>query len=282
LGNAYRVAQNLDSAEATLVRARELFDLGTRDLSVEARLLDAEASLDAARRRFKMATARLRKLYRCHRLLGDKHLAGRTLVKLGAYTTYAGHPEKALAILRRSLELIDTARDPTLAFTVWHNQVSILCDCGRFREAEVRLFRLRPVQPHHGGRINRLKLRWLEGRIDAGLERLERAETTLTEVRDGMTAVSRAYDAALASLDLAAVLMGRRKTREARDVVLAAYEVFVGLRIDREAFASLLMLKQAFELHLATRTMVEEVAAFLRKLETDPALRFEARSWEEE
>jgi len=282
LGNAYRVAQNLDSAEAALIRARELFELGSCDLSLEIHLLEREASLDADRRRFKLATARLRKLYRCQRQLGDKHLAGRTLVKLGIYTTYAGNPEKALAILRRSLELIDDARDPTLTYAALHNQVLILCDCGRVREAERQLFQLRPLLRHAGGRINRLHFRWAEGRIDAGLERLERAEKTLGEVRDGMTAVSRAYDAALASLDLAAVLMGERKTREAREVVFAAYKTFVALRIDREAFASLLILRQAFELHLGTRAMVQEVAAFLRRLEMDPTLRFEARSWEEE
>jgi tetratricopeptide (TPR) repeat protein len=282
LGNAYRVAQNLDAAEAALARARELFELGNRNLSLEAILLDAEASLDADRRRFKLATARLRKLYRCQRLLGDEHLAGRALIKLGAYTSYAGQPEKALAILRRSLDLIDADRDPTLAYTVWHNRVWILCDCGRFREAEVQLFRLRPLQKHQGGRITQLKLRWLEGRIDAGLGRLGRAEATLSEVRDGMTAVGRAYDAALAGLDLAAVLMGERKTPEAREVTLAAYRTFAALQIDREALVSLVILRQAVELHIATRAMIEEVATFLRKLETDPTLRFPGQAWEEE
>src|SRR6185295_208835 len=187
------------------------------------------------------------------------------------YTTYAGNPEKALALLRRSLALIDAAADPSLAYAALHNQIWILCDCGRFRDAEKQLFLLRPLQQHAGGRINRLKLRWEEGRIDAGLDRVERAEKAFLEVREGMTAVHRSYDAALVSLDLAAVLMARRKPREAAEVVSAAYQRFNALRIDREGLASLLMLRMAYDHNRATRAMVEEVANLLRKLQGDPA-----------
>jgi len=275
LGNALRVAQRLDEAAGAMARARELFELGTRDLSLELFLLEREAALGADRRRFREAAAGLKKAYRGYRSLGDEHLAGRTLVQLGIYTTYAGHPEEALAILRRSLDLLDASRDPSVAYAAMHSQVWILCDCGRYREAERQLFQLRPFQQAQGGRVNRLKLRWLEGRIDAGLERLERAEATLLEVRDGMTAIGRAYDAALAALDLAAALLGRGKTRRAREVVLAAYRTFVALEIHREGLACLVVLRNCFEVGLATRAMVEKVAAFLRKLENDPEARFE-------
>lgn len=275
LGNALRVAQRLDEAAGAMARARELFELGTRDLPLEIFLLEREAPLDVDRRRFQEAAAGLKKVYRGYRSLGDRHLAGRTLVQLGICATYAGHPEQALAILRRSLDLIDAARNPSVAYAAAHSQVSILCDCGRFREAERQLFELRPFQQAQGGRINRLKLRWLEGRIDAGQEKLERAEATLLEVQEGMTAIGRAYDAALASLDLAAVLMGRGNTRQAREAALTAYRVFAALQIHREALTSLVVLRNAFEAGMATRVMVEKVASFLRRLESDPEAKFE-------
>ncbi len=270
VANALRVAQRLDEAAAAMGRARELFELGTRDLSLEIFLLEREAPLDVARRRFHEAAARLKKVYRGYRSLGDKHLAGKALVQLGICATYAGHPEEALAILRRSLALIEDSRDPDLAFAAMQTQVWILCDCGRFREAERQLFELRPLQTHQGGRINQLKLRWLEGRVDAGLERLERAERTFLEVRDGMTAAGRAYDAALASLDLAGVLLGRGNTRQAREVMTTAYEVFLALGVNREALVSIAILHYCLKAGLATRLMVERVAAELRKLESDP------------
>ncbi len=271
LGNALRVAQRLDEAEAAMGRARQLFALGTKSASVEIHLLDLEASLDADRRRFKDAIARLEKIYRYHRMSRNPHLAGRALLMQGFYTDYADDPVKALEILQRSLDLIDASRDPGLAYIALHNQIWILCDCGRFREAERQLVLLRPLQQHGSGRITELKLRWTEGRIDAGLERLESAEKTLVEAREGMQKAGRPYDAALVSLDLAAVLLARRKSRPAADVVAVAYETFMALRIEREAVASLLILKAAFEAGLADRAMVEEVVGSLRRQRRDPA-----------
>ncbi len=277
LGNALRVAQRLDEAEAALARARSLFEKGTRGVLVEIPLLTFEGALDADRRRFNDAIARLERVYQYHCLHDDPHLAGKALLTQGLYTSYAGDPAKALDLLRRSLELIDASRDPNLAYIALHNQISFLCDCGRFSEAEKQLFLLRPLQQHSGGRVTDLKLRWEEGRIDAGLGRVERAEETLFEVRKQMQEAGRAYDAALASLDLAAALMARQKPRHAAEVVAAAYPTFAALRIEREALASLLILKTSFEVGLADRAMVEEVAGFLRKLENQPEAKSERK-----
>jgi len=282
LGNAFRVSQQLDKAEAAMACARELFELGTHEHLLEISLLQREAALDAARRRFKPATMKLEMVYRYYRQTGDAHLAGRALVQQGLYMTYAGESERALRILRRSLNLIDASSDPTLVYAALHNQIWTLCDCGRFREAEKLLFLIRPLQQHAGGRISLLKLHWEEGRIDAGLRRFDRAEQAFLEVIEGMTAINRSYDAAIASLDLAAVLMALQRSGQAREIVPTAYQTFVALRIEREALIAVMMLKYSFEKGVATRAMVEEVAIFLRRFENNPSLKFEGKAWEEE
>jgi tetratricopeptide (TPR) repeat protein len=282
LANAFRVSQQLDAADAAMGRARQLFELGTRSQSVEISLLEREAALDAARRRFKQAIMRLRTVYRYYRQSGENHLAGRALIQQGVYTNYAGYPEKALELWRRSLSLIDASFEPTLAYAALHNQIWILCDCGRYREAERQLFHIRRLQRLAGGRINEIKLRWQEGRIDAGFDRLERAEEAFRDVRQRMAEVNLASDVALVSLDLAAVLMALRRTVEAREIVLEAYQTFVALRIELEALASLMMLKYTFQHGLATRAMVEEVATFLRRFQDNPSLKFDAEAWGEE
>ena len=270
LGNAYRITEQLTKAEVALRRARELFELGTRSQLLEMRLLELEASLDADQRRFDDAINRLEKVYRYCRQHREHHLAGRALLKQGLYASNAGESSRALELLEKSLKLVDLAFDPTLTYTAMHNQVWILLDLDRFREAERQLFLLRPLLDHCGGRINRLRFRWAEGRIDAGLDRLSRAEETLTEVRDGFVAVERSYDAALTSLDLAGVLIGLRKTDTALEVLSAAYVTFAALHIAREAAASVLAVKIACEVGAATRKRVEEVTKFLRRLENDP------------
>jgi tetratricopeptide (TPR) repeat protein len=279
LGNAYRVTDQLDMAQAALDRARQLFELGTRSEVLEIHLLELEASLDSDFRRFKAASLKLEKVYRYYRRHLDEHLAGRALLKQGLYRGYAGSPEEALRLLGESLSLIDAEREPSLAYAGMHNQITFLVDCDQFREAEKQLFLLRPLQQYTGGLINQIRLRWEQARIDAGLERFERAEKGFREVRDGFTPIHRAYDSALASLDLAAVLLAQRKSDEAKEVAREAGKIFVALRIEREALGSIIVLRTSFELGIVTRAMVEEVARFLRKAENDPNAKFEANAW---
>jgi tetratricopeptide (TPR) repeat protein len=278
LANALRVAQQLDAADVNMARARELFALGTKSNSLEVHILVLEAALDADRRRFEPAIGKLEKVYRYHRWRGDQHLAGKALITQGLYHSYAGDSERALDRLQRGFASVDASRDPALAYAALHNQVSILSACGRFREAEKQLFLLRPLQPG-SGRVNQLKIRWIEAQIDAGLERFERAERTLLEVREEMAAIGRGYDSALISLDLASVLMAQRWVADAAEVVSRAYETFMALHIDREALASLVILRTAFDVGIVTRAMVEEVAAYLQKVESDPEAKFERRAW---
>lgn len=282
LGNAYRVIDKLEQAREFLGNARRFFELGTRDEWIEVRLLELEASIEADRRQFGLACNKLEKAYRYYMTLGNKHRAGRILLKKGLYQGYAGNLTEALHLLTQSLGLFDNDRDPNLTYIAMHNRITFLVALEEFREAEKQLFLLRPMQNYAGGRINQLRFRWEEGRIDAGLGRSERAEKTFREISASFLEVNRAYDSALASLDLAAVLLAQRKAREAEEVVNAASRTFVALRVEREALMAVIMLRETFEMRIATQAMVEEVARFLRRFENDSDARFEGKAWEME
>ncbi len=274
LGNAFRLTEQLDLAEDALGRARELFELGTHSSVLEMRLLELEASLDADRRRFKDGIGRLDRVYQYYCEHHDSHLAGRALLKQGLYAGFAGDSDRALKLLEQSLSLIDSDRDPNLTYLALFNRALIFLDSCRHHEAEKQLFLLRPLKHHAGGRLNQLRFRWAEGRVDAGLQRLQRAEKTLREVREGFAAVPCGFDAALAGLDLAAVLLAQRKSYEAAVVVSESYETFTALRIKREALVTIVMLRTACQMGFAKRVLVDEVASFLRELENDPNVRF--------
>jgi tetratricopeptide (TPR) repeat protein len=276
LGNAFRVLDQMENAEAALGKARRYFEMGSQSETLEIRLLELEASVCADSRRFPDACMRLAKVHSHHLQQGNNHLAGRALLKSGLYTGYAGHSEKALQLLADSLKLIDEEQYPTLVYAARHNQILFLIDLGHFREAEKQLFLLRSLRRHAGGKANELRFLFLEGRIDAGLGRHERAEKLFRAIREGALELNLAYDSALASLDLAAVLLAQRKAGEATEEVKAASKVFIALRIDREAFMTVIMLRTACEMQFATQTMVERVAKFLRRLENDPTARFES------
>jgi tetratricopeptide (TPR) repeat protein len=280
LGNAYRVADRLHEAGEALGRARQLFELGTREEILEIRLLELEASLAADRRQFGRAVTDLLKVLKYYRRTRDLHLAGRTLVKMGLYAGYAGDFEKGAELLEKGLAQVDSEREPELACAAAHNLILFLVDDGQFLEAK----KLRLVHSVHlvnpQGRINEIKFRALEGRIDLGLGKYARAEAIFREVIGGFDEVGLPIVAGIERLDLTATLLAQGKAGEAKELALTTAGIFTSLEIQREAFQAVILLRNAFEMQNATREMVEEVASFLRRIELDPALRFEGRAWE--
>jgi tetratricopeptide (TPR) repeat protein len=282
LGNAYRVSDRLHEAGEALGQARRFFECGTREEALEVRLLELEASLAADRRQFGRASIALLKVLKFYSRNRDSHFAGRTLILMGLYAGYGGDFEKGIRLLQRGLTLADGKRDPGLLCAAAHNLLLFLVDIGRFQEAKkLRLVHSRYLVDARG-RVNEIKFRALEGRIDAGLGNHVRAEGIFREVRHDFDEVGRHFHAAIAALHLAASLLVQGKAEEAVQVVLEAAETFTQLKIQREALQAVILLRNAFEMQAATRTMVEEVASFLRRIEIDPALRFEGRAWEED
>jgi tetratricopeptide (TPR) repeat protein len=274
LGNANRVADKLDLAEAAFARAVQLYERGSGDKLLGIHLVDLQASLAADRRQFRRACQALTRVHEFHRGHGDSHLAGRALISKGLYAGYAGEPEEGIRLLQEGLGLLEEDREPGLEFAAVHNQLLFLADCSRFAEARKLLSRQRRRLREAGGRLNRLKVTWVEGRIAAGLGELARAEGVFRRVRRGLEEAGLGYQAALAALDLAAVLLHRSEAREAQELVEAAAATFVALGIEREAVGAILMLTKAFEMRRATVALVEGVTSFLRRAEHDPAARF--------
>lgn len=277
LGNAYRVADQLSLAEAALSYADELSLQGTGDKLLGIRLLNFQASLAGDRLKFGLACTALSLLHDFYSSQGDSHRAGRALIGKGLYTGYAGRPAEAIQLLSEGFALIDKNREPSLTYAAVHNQVTFLIDCRRADEANRFLFLNRKYTQGDIGRINLLRMTWEEGRIDAGLGKLEPAQRAFKDVRQRSQEVGRPYDTALVSLDLAAVLMKQNRVGEAHDLVMEAAKVFAALRIEREALGAVLLLKKSFEARHASPELVEEVAAFVRRAQNDPDAKFDPK-----
>ncbi len=276
LANAYRVSEDLDEAQSSFDRAYEHYLSGTGDRLLLARYLDLLSSLFRARRQFGLVRATLNLAFIIYLRSGEKHLAGRTLLNMAIFTGYSGEPEKALLLLKRALTLVDENRDASLVFTAVHNQLWFLVEAGQYEAAQKLLF-LNRRRYEDGGRLNRLKLRWLEARIDAAMGKPERAENIFWEVKEGFEQADLGYQAAVATLDLAAVLLRQRRAGEARETAIEAAETFRRLGIHREAMAAVLILRESFRMGVATIELLEDVITFLRRAENDPEARFNPR-----
>ncbi|HJX27148.1 MAG TPA: hypothetical protein VJ885_04495 [Thermoanaerobaculia bacterium] len=268
LANACRVADDLLEARRGFGRAYGLFYEGTGDPYLRARLLDLESSLLGTGRQYALALERLTTVAGLYRDLGEAHLAGRALITRGLYACYSGNLEQAVASTEAGLAEIDCQRDPALFMTATHNQLLFLVDLDRYYEAKRALFESRHNLIYED-RITALRLRGIEGRIFYGLGELLSAEIAFREVKAGLTAAEMSFYNALASLDLAAVLLRQKRTAEAEEEVLAAGAVFLRVQVYAEYLGSIIFLVECFRQRTITPETIEATVAYLRGQEVD-------------
>lgn len=273
LANAYRITDDFAQAEAAMACALELRTEGTGDPLLYARIADLNASLLCDQRRFKDAFRMLDLAYAIHRRHSDSHEVGRVAILKGLYTGYAGKPEEGLQLLVRGLSMIDRDRDPKLVFHTLHNVLLLRVELGQFEQARRQLQRMRPLYAVHAGWLDLVKLHKLEGEIAAGLGDLVTAEATFQQIRQDLNDAGLGYEAALFSLDLAAVWLRQGRTAEVRALAAEMVATFRVLGVEREAMSALYMLQDALDRDQATLEVLRLTAGILRRLQNEPATR---------
>jgi tetratricopeptide (TPR) repeat protein len=208
LANAYRVAQDIEAAESAMAQAEARLPEGTGDLLLKARVLELKASLRRDQKRYAEASSLLRRAHGLYLEMGERHLAGRTLVSRGLFAGAAGDVEGALRFLAVGAAEIDPARDPKLAAMAEQNIAWVLAMGGRFVDARERLAGsdLRHVLDDEPLLVVRRE--WLEGRIALGLGDRQRAESAFRAAHGAFLEVGQTYEAALVAQDLAAARTG--------------------------------------------------------------------------
>jgi len=279
LGNAYRICDDLTRAGRAMSRAVYWSRRGSHSTLLLARVADLLASLMSNQRRFSEGMALLSLVYRLHISEGRAHLAGRALISAGLLAAAEGSPEKGIPVLNRGLDLLEPDRDPTLVAHTVQTMISFLVDLGRFKTARRLIWRSRALLVEHGNALILLRLRWLEGRIYAGLSDFPRAEAAFQDSRNGFAEHGQVYPAALAGLDLAALWARQGRYSEVNALAQEMIATFRALRIAREAIVTLLILQKA----CATGggqllEIIEMVVSFLEDLERQPARRYESGS----
>lgn len=269
-GNARRVADDLPGAEADLAAALERARQGTGDPRLLAKLLDLTASLRTDQRRLKEAAELLDWVYDIHKDLGESHEAGRALISKSNAAFYALDLDEAMRLLGQALSLIDINREPSLVLVVVHNLLFHLVEAGEVEKAEGLLRHSRELYAAYGGKMERLKVRWMDGRIAFRLGDQARAEEAFGDVRAAFEELDLPYDRALVSLELAAVWLTQGRTREIRELLDETVATFEVRGIRREAIAALLMLREAIDRERATIVLLRTVASELQRLEDEP------------
>jgi tetratricopeptide (TPR) repeat protein len=279
LANALRIQGDLVEAEKAFSQAELVLDDSGRSGQLDrARICDLLASLRRDQRRYADAFQLYELAIAIYQRLGRWHLLGRTLAQKSMVCGEIGESAMEMKLLRRALDLLDPQEEPRMFLAARHNLILALNESSRHREAFALLFHTRPLYLQNGDRMNLLRLRWLEGQVSLGLGRIEQAETAFREVRQSFLNLDLAYEAALASLDLAAVYATQQRNAEMRELAEEMFAIFQSCHIHREAMAAILVFHSAAAAEQVGLDLVREVAAFLRRSRTDPELQFSRSS----
>jgi tetratricopeptide (TPR) repeat protein len=245
LANAHRVADDLDAAKKALSQAAAWLLRGAGNARLTARLAAVAASLASDEGRFGDAVELLTIAAGSYQSTGQSHLMGRTLIKKGIFAGYDDRPDQGIALIVRGLKSIDPAKAPELALSAVHAVLWNLVEVGRCGEARTLLADMQELYERDKSFLNRMRRRWLDGRIALGLDELDTAAEHFDNVRQGFKLVDQSFDAALASLDLAMVYARQGRPREIMALTGEMIATFRALGIAREAIASLVVLRKA-------------------------------------
>jgi hypothetical protein len=171
--------------------------------------------------------------------------------------------------------MIDPDQEPRLVLCARHNLIDDLAETDRFFEAQKLYRETRALYRNFPDPVTQNRRRWVKGKISLGLGRTKQAERLLLSSRDGFIAEEIPYDAALVSLEVAALYAREGRTAHLKRLAQEMLPIFSSLQIHREALAALTFLRKALDAERASLELVSRVARYLRCAKHDPELRFE-------
>ncbi|MFQ5349055.1 MAG: tetratricopeptide repeat protein [Thermoanaerobaculia bacterium] len=275
LGHAQRAASRLFEAEDSFARAEDLLEIGSGDAGQVGRFWYLKAILRHAQRRFEEALELYQRAAREFAADHDGHLVGSTQVDRARTLRELGDLPGAVRSVRAGLARLDPERSPRMALVGKHNLTLYLQELGETEEATRLIAELLPLHARLGGTIDKVRLRWLEGKIAHLQGDLDRGRAAFEEVRQAFIERSMPYDAALVSLDLAAVHLRQERFAEVLELAGEMLTVFRALAIDREAIAAVYLLEQVAAARQVSLTLLAELATYLKRVREEPGLVFE-------
>jgi tetratricopeptide (TPR) repeat protein len=274
--NALRVGDRLHEAAAQLDLAEQWYAAGTQNPRLGLRLKDIRASLYGAQQHFGAAIELLEDVYRGRLALGNQIGAARALVGKGIYIGYTGDREVAFRLFDQAVEMIGPEQEPELRAIALHNKILFMIDAGRSEEASRLLEQSRSLLT---GRTDRVKVLGIEARIHVSLGAFKLAEPVLREARREFFQVGMRAHEAVATLDLAAVILRQGPTRypEAVTFAMDSLKVFSELQIRPQVQEALNVLMDAIQEGLVTAALLQSVTDFLRLADRDHRARYQPR-----
>jgi tetratricopeptide (TPR) repeat protein len=260
--NALRVAGDLLGADRLF---RALPALPPSDHLAAGEIFSLEASLRIGQRRFADAGRCLDESIDAYEQANHSVGVARALIKRANLAQALCQPEEIVPLLDRAASMLGDVADPYLLATTVTGRVNALCDLDRADEAERLLAEHSALYVQEGEAFTIAAYAFLAGRVALGVGRLDDAEMHLADARDRLLGLERDYDAIIAALYLADVLLAAGKAAELKRLATKLVLLFRTRGVARETLAALRLLAEAAQAEGVTAAVLAEVRSKLRE-----------------
>jgi tetratricopeptide (TPR) repeat protein len=189
-----------------------------------------------------------------------------------------GKLDRAVEILLQASEIAIPDDDGRVVLSIQHGLADNLSKLDRFPEAEALLPAVIDLSRKCGGEVDLIRLRWIEGRVAAGLGHRDAGVATLRKVRGELAARHLTFDTALVSLELAILYSEQGQAEEVKSLARHMVPIFRARNVNPEILNALSLFRQAAERERVSAELARKILAYLRKARHNPGLRFEAEA----
>lgn len=275
VANALRAQGDLPAAERAFLSADRCWKAGeeTQNGLLEEGLLFAlRASLRRSQRRFEEEAALLEQ---ASAAASSVKFRVQVLLSRAKLAKELGKLEQAVAILQQANEIALPDDDGRVVLSIQHSLADSLSKLDRFPEAQALLPAVIDLSRKCGGEVDLIRLRWIEGRVAAGLGNWEEGVATLRKVRGELASRHLTYDTTLVSLELAVLYSEQGRAEEVKTLARHMVPIFRARNVDPEVLEALSLFRQAAERERVSAELAQRMLAYLRKARHNPGLRFE-------
>ena len=268
--NAWRVAGRLFVADRILQAAKRLQVSGydPDEILDPGRLLDFEASLRRAQRRFPEALDRLGEAF------SVSHRPARVLVKKGFTLEVMGDHDQAVKVLLEAEPLVEIDGDSRLRYQHRFNLAVLYTHAGRFAEAAKLADEVQGLAESLGDEIFLVREIWLRGRVASGRGLVKLALQSLEQAEDKFSARGMWFDVALALLERESLLLEQGRKAEVKAACRGLIQIFEAEGVHCEALAALRLFFEAAQGDTASAELARSVLRYLFRARHDESLAF--------
>lgn len=259
VGNSLRVGGRLSEADRAFERSGEFMEAGGTDITSpldESLPLGCEATLRCQQGLF------LRSMELHGQALAaapSESERARIFLSRSLTQMCLDRFAEALGSLALASDWIEPNGKPRWRCSLRFRRILNLCHLGLFNQAYSELGELRSLALGLGLALDEIRLRWLESRVMAGLDRLSEAAEGLNGVRQEFARRGITFDEALAALELAELELRRGNLAAVKALSRSTTSIFEAQDIPHRLLESLHLFWEAADREAATTTVAHNL-----------------------